>query len=175
MGYLDETGLAYLWSKIKTYIGSHSIDPLTIYPVGAIYLSTNSTSPAQLFGGTWTQIEDTFLLTAGQIYTAGDTGGEASVALTVGNLAPHTHGEAQLTGSFRWGAARFGGTNSTSGIVGQTRSNTTTYFSTTNSSEVSNTVGFTVDATHEHDSVGNSTPHNNMPPYLVVYAWQRTA
>lgn len=31
------------------------------YPVGAIYLSWSSTSPASLFGGTWTQITDRFL------------------------------------------------------------------------------------------------------------------
>jgi len=29
----------------------------TIYPVGAIYASANSTSPETLFGGTWVEIE----------------------------------------------------------------------------------------------------------------------
>ena len=49
-----------------------------IYPVGSIYMSVNSTSPASLFGGTWEQIKDTFLLSAGDTYTAGATGGSAT-------------------------------------------------------------------------------------------------
>ena len=31
------------------------------YPVGAIYMSVNNTSPSTLFGGTWVQLTDTFL------------------------------------------------------------------------------------------------------------------
>ena len=53
-----------------------------VYPVGSIYMSVNSTSPATLFGGTWTQIQDTFLLAAGSTYAAGATGGEATHTLT---------------------------------------------------------------------------------------------
>ena len=29
--------------------------------------------------------------------------------------------------------------------------------------------------TGETSSVGSSAAHNNMPPYLAVYVWQRTA
>ena len=36
-----------------------------IYPVGSIYMSTNSTNPSTLFGGTWKQIKDRFLLACG--------------------------------------------------------------------------------------------------------------
>lgn len=43
------------------------------YPVGAVYLSTDDTSPARLFGGTWVEIEDKLLVTAGESYTAGTT------------------------------------------------------------------------------------------------------
>ena len=62
-----------------------------IYPVGSIYMSTNSTNPNVLFGGVWTQIEDTFLLCAGNTYTAGTTGGTATTTLAVTNLPSHTH------------------------------------------------------------------------------------
>lgn len=62
-----------------------------VYPVGAIYLSTNSTSPASLFGGVWDQIKDTFLLTAGTSHSAGSTGGAESVTLTTANLPSHSH------------------------------------------------------------------------------------
>ena len=46
-----------------------------VYPVGSIYMSVNNVSPSSLFGGSWEQIEDTFLLAAGSTFTAGDTGG----------------------------------------------------------------------------------------------------
>ena len=60
-----------------------------IYPVGAIYTSTNSTNPKDMFGfGTWEQIKDTFLLTAGDTYKAGNTGGTASHTHNIS----HTHG-----------------------------------------------------------------------------------
>lgn len=49
-----------------------------IYPVGCIYMSVSSTNPGFLFGGTWEQIEDTFLLCAGSTYLAGSTGGSAT-------------------------------------------------------------------------------------------------
>lgn len=46
-----------------------------IYPVGSIYMSTNSTNPETLFGGTWEQIEDRFLVGSGYYHAAGNTGG----------------------------------------------------------------------------------------------------
>ena len=51
---------------------------LALYPVGAVYISVNSTSPASLFGGTWESISGRFLLGADDTYTAGSTGGEAT-------------------------------------------------------------------------------------------------
>ena len=62
-----------------------------VYPVGAIYMSVNSTSPATLFGGTWAQIKDTFLLAAGTSHAAGSTGGAETVTLTTNNLPSHKH------------------------------------------------------------------------------------
>lgn len=63
----------------------------TIYPVGAIYMSVVSTSPATLFGGTWEQLKDRFLLGAGDTYTAGNTGGAASQSYTpAGTVGSHT-------------------------------------------------------------------------------------
>ena len=67
----------------------------TVYPVGSIYMSVNSTSPASLFGGTWTRIQDTFLLAAGSTYSAGNTGGNASYKLSETNLP-------QITGSLKF-------------------------------------------------------------------------
>ncbi|MBR2247047.1 MAG: hypothetical protein IJ880_08495 [Bacilli bacterium] len=62
-----------------------------IYPIGAIYISATSTSPATLFGGTWEQIEGKFLLASDTNYEAGTTGGSATVTLETTNLPSHIH------------------------------------------------------------------------------------
>jgi len=93
--FLDKSGLSYLWGKIV-----NQADPLRAYPVGSIYMSVNSTSPATIFGGTWERIEGTFLLAAtdngssGAAQAAGNTGGAASVTLTgaQSGLPAHSHG-----------------------------------------------------------------------------------
>lgn len=140
-----------------------------IYPVGSIYMSVNGTSPATLFGGTWERIQDRFLLAAGSTYHAGDMDGEATHKLTTEELPSHTHGSKSLTGTFRnmqW----YNGTSS--GIVsqGENKANRTPP-----SGDKEGAATFTIDATHEHNSVGGNKPHNNMPPYLTVYMWERTA
>ena len=149
-----------------------------VYPVGAIYMSVSSTSPAILFGGTWEQIENRFLLAAGSSYTAGNTGGAKTVTLTESQIPSHTHSVNLNTGnggvhthvvwryasgSGSWGANPSGrncATTLDSGMV----------------------MGI-ADSAGEHNhaisgntgSTGGGKSHNNMPPYLVVYMWKRTA
>ena len=60
-----------------------------IYPVGSIYTSTNPTSPASLFGGTWEQIKDRFLYSASSGST--DIGGASTVTLDIKNIPSHNH------------------------------------------------------------------------------------
>ena len=62
-----------------------------IYPVGSIYLSVNSVDPSTIFGGTWEQIKDTFLLSSGDTYSIGSTGGNSSTTLKIANLPSHNH------------------------------------------------------------------------------------
>lgn len=121
----------------------------TIYPVGSIYMSVNSTSPETLFGGTWVQLEDKFLLGAGTTYTNGATGGSATHTLTVDEMPSHTHIASGYRGSY---AA--GGNNRNTPVSWNSSSRTGQYTS---------------------DSTGGGQAHNNMPPYLVVYMWKRTA
>ena len=118
-----------------------------IYPIGSIYISVDPTDPADLFGGTWEQIKDTFLLTAGDIYDAGDTGGEATHTLTISEIQSHTHNIRHY---------------SSSGV------NTAIAASVTSQKYADN-------ATYGAFATGGDGAHNNMPPYLVVYAWQRVA
>lgn len=74
----------------KTW-SSWTLVALDAYPVGSIYMSWSSTSPASLFGGTWTRLVDRFLVGAGQSYAVGATGGEATHKLTIDELPSHSH------------------------------------------------------------------------------------
>lgn len=63
-----------------------------IYPVGSIYISTGSTSPANLFGGSWTRIADAYLRAKGNTGVAlGEYGGYANYKLSVDQLPSHNH------------------------------------------------------------------------------------
>ena len=136
-----------------------------IYPIGSIYTSTRSVSPSQLFGGTWNPINGRFLFAETTMagYPAGQTGGEYAHQLSQGEL-PKISGSIQL----------HGGDNATniwhtSGILSSGKN--LPKYRTGGSQTYSDTgsVG-TVKLT-----VGENQSHNNMPPYLSVYMWKRTA
>jgi len=116
-----------------------------IYPVGSIYMSINSTDPSELFGGEWEQIKDKFLLACGTTYSNGATGGEATHKLTVNEIPSHRHEE---NGSMTIGFSS--GDYLRVGSGSQTDGQYTNY-------------------------TGGGQAHNNMPPYLAVYCWVRTA
>lgn len=137
-----------------------------IYPVGSIYISANSTSPADLLGGTWEQIKDRFLLAAGDTYSAGSTGGEAQHTLTVGEIPSHSHEiVVRAQGYDGWGTY----TSKAYGIMFK-NSDTVGYHGP-------NYTAHSVTVTNDADTMtnGGSQPHNNMPPYLAVCVWKRTA
>ena len=117
---------------------------LDAYPIGSIYISTHNTDPSILFGGTWTKLEDTFLLATGPTYSPGSRGGEASHTLTINEMPEHNHTVARGTGTgtTEWGLVRYNSTNSSADTT---------------------RIGMT----------GGGQPHNNMPPYLAVYMWYR--
>lgn len=129
-----------------------------MYPVGTIYQSTSSTSPASFLGGTWERIKDCFLLAAGDTYTAGGTGGEATHKLTVAEMPSHNHEGINIDNVYY-----FGWENGSSTGVNFYKFFNGTYWS----KDVQNRLasGYT----------GGATAHNNMPPYLTVYVWKRTA
>lgn len=116
-----------------------------VYPVGSLYLSVSAASPAVLFGGTWARIEDVFLLAAGTTHAAGSTGGEETHTLSIGEMPSHDHGLRTLAQSLAGGTAYSRFSSAGSAIDG--------------------VVG----------AAGGGGAHNNMPPYLAVYIWKRTA
>ena len=133
--------------------GGYGGGSLQAYPVGSIYMSVNSTSPASLFGGTWEQLKDRFLLGAGSAYAAGSTGGEAKHTLTEGEMPEHYHDLIKLG----WG-----------GDTSATIRNEGAYLVyDENSVEPLRSDYF--------GKAGGNQPHNNMPPYLAVYMWKRVS
>ena len=63
-----------------------------IYPTGSLYFSTNSTSPASKFGGTWTQIQDAFIAAKGSGYITGTVAAySGDKAMTVDQMPKHRH------------------------------------------------------------------------------------
>lgn len=150
---LDDSGWVYhrTPAELLADIGAATVSAMLdkAYPVGSIYMSVNSTNPHSLFGGTWVQIKDRFLLAAGAAYKAGATGGEATHTLTVDEIPNHQHA--------LW-YPNEGGEQSAAIGYPEAGSKKTWY------AEASKTGG-----------AGGGGAHNNMPPYLSVYVWKRTA
>ena len=134
-----------------------------IYPVGSIYMSVSSTSPATFIGGTWERIQDKFLLSAGSAYSAGSTGGEVTHTLTESEMPDHLHNRIKYFENDDWTLG------DSTGLGSQT---TDTY--SIHVAGTSNNQG--VKMSHwRTGSAGGGQPHNNMPPYLAVYVWKRTS
>ena len=133
-------------SSTRTSGGGAGMSLQSVYPVGAVYISTSDTNPETLFGfGTWERIKDRFLLAAGDAYAAGATGGEATVTLTVNEMPKHTHGLKMSKGAGNYYSPPWGdGTEEAT-------------------------------PTSVVQSAGGGQAHNNMPPYLAVYMWHRIA
>lgn len=133
-------------------------DPLSVlnaYPVGSIYMSVNSTDPKTLFGGgTWVQIQGRFLLAASTTYKAGTTGGEATHTLTTAEIPSHYHDEYL-------------------GNDGGSDSAPSDYSGWPNIAYTSSKTWWAKGS--KTSQAGGGGAHNNMPPYLAVYVWKRTA
>lgn len=123
---------------------------LASHPVGSIFITTDgSFDPHAKWGGTWQLLQDSFLVGAGNTYTLGDTGGEATHTLTVAELPPHSHPVNIYTGS----GSSSGGT----------------------SAYGSNNRGGSQYTAYGDTSAQLGSPHNNLPPYTAVNMWLRTA
>lgn len=155
---IKQTVTEYMSSGAKTFTrnlysgtwGAWENLALKSYPVGAIYMSTVSTSPATLFGGTWSALGGRMLIGVDGTYTNGSTGGSATQTLTEANMPAHVH-------------------NTTSVLVNASGAGTSFNVGSGTS------YGLGYGATYSTDSKGSGTAHNNMPPYLAVYMWKRTA
>ena len=129
---------------------------LKAYPVGAIYVSTIQTNPSGLIGGIWDRIEGKFLVgisDTDSTFADGATDiGEKEHTLTTAEMPQHTH---SLDDIYRHIVNTPGEIASGGGWADQPR-NLVSQLNTTN-------------------SAGNGLAHNNLPPFLPVYIFKRTA
>lgn len=134
------------------------------YPVGSIYMNANvATNPATLLGfGTWVsfgagRMPVGFSSGDSLFGTAGNTGGSRDAT-----LPSHTHsitdpGHSHTKDTY---GPQYAG--SASGVYG-------VYANTSGTSTGTSTTGISVNST------GSSATNANLPPYITVYMWQRTA
>jgi len=147
-----------------------------MYPVGSIYINANvATNPNILFGfGTWIVYADGKVLTgAGSVLgSATGTGGFAN-----STLMEHTH-TATVTdgGHFHKTSGTVAGSNGLSEVRGESFGGGNSLQTATNPDQ-----GRSVLATNANISVANSTAgtdnglNRNLPPYVNVNIWKRTA
>lgn len=157
------------------------------YPIGGIYLSWKSTSPASIFGGTWERLRARYLYcrnsdtaTEGELSSAtgvnatGGSGTTGSTAITVDQMPSHTHTQnshnhytnyaPSTSGSQgEWNYLVNSGTSSTSGKGWGWNMGVNSTTASNNS-----TGG---DKGHDH-----SIPsHNHTIAYASIFVWRRTA
>lgn len=172
------------------------------YPVGAIYCSTVDTNPHDLFGfGTWEYIEQgRVLLSQGDKYSAGSTGGAETHTLTTQEMPKHNHGGSTSEGGghTHTGTAQEAGEHTHKGYAYTlyTKGNGSfAGFPNGDKYGVRPNVNYSYDidvqasGAHNHtiaiDSAGNHThainqegggqAHSIMQPYLSVYMWKRVS
>ena len=130
-----------------------------VYPVGSIYMSVNTVSPSVLFGfGVWEKIEDKFLLGCGTTYANGTIGGSADAVIVSHSHKPNADGEYIVTSEEN------------------TANNTRVEYSASGNRWVD---GQPSQSNFHHrtstNTVGEDGTNKNMPPYLAVNIWKRTA
>lgn len=120
------------------------------YPIGSIFQSVSSVSPASTMGGTWERIKGKVLVgvdEADSDFVVGKTGGEKKHKLTIAEIPSHSHA-LQLNKGISPASVSSGGSNGY--LWGE--------YSGKNSS-----------------SVGGDESHNNLQPYMTAFIWKRTA
>ena len=126
-----------------------------VHPVNSIYIGYSHISPASLFGGTWARIDSAFLWACASSGTIGARGGASTHTLSLAEMPSHSH-DMPFSGSS-------GGVQSP-------------YKYIVLSSAASNGDGGKGYRNNMGTfAAGGGAAHNNMPPYIQVAVWRRTA
>lgn len=172
-------------------------DPSAAWPVGSVFLSVVNTNPATLLGfGTWAA------LAAGRMLVGFDAadpdfdaakkiGGAKTHTLSVQEMPshthvqnahnhtqqPHTHVQNPHNHVIRSQTATTGSATSYEHGALDTSSAETEATEVTDVATATNQNATAVNdaATATNQNTGGGAAHNNLPPYLVVFAWERTA
>lgn len=147
VSYLDQNGVQHLVDKMRD----------RMYPVDSIYISTSSTSPASLYGGSWERYgAGRALISASDTdsdFTAGTTGGSKTHSHNPGTLSAQVALFGQNTVVRRVGIPSFKGDVRHIGDIN----------------------GGSFDSNWGAGIVGHSDSASSMEPYVAVYVWRRTA
>lgn len=139
-----------------------------IYPVGSYYMSNSSTSPASLFGGSWTQITSRFLYG----YTSITTGGSSSHTHSYG-IQLHEASSCIASTGYDIGMAH---------LYNYSNSSTWTAVGTQNIGIISgtyytNNIGSrnTLTQVARQAITANASYSSTLPSYRTCYMWYRTS
>lgn len=149
-----------------------------VYPIGSIFISTNSTNPGAYLGGTWVawgtgrtivgiDTKDT------NFNTVEKTGGTSNITPS-GSVGNHTLTTNEIPAHFhqQWynwdGAGNVGG-NWKIRMVSTSAGGVGTWTHTSGNYDVATTGG---DQPHNHPLTMNS--QSNLQPYITCYMWKRT-
>lgn len=145
-----------------------------IYPVGSIYMSVSDADPALLFGGTWERLKDRFLIGAGGAYEINKPGGASTVKLEVQHMPSHTHKPSSGTSP----------DPAKPDYMFQIMTELNSEYTQRAKIAAGNDYYANVATTHNFENLGGvkntaatggGEAHDNMPPYLPVYMYKRTA
>lgn len=144
-----------------------------MYPVGSIYMSVNDVNPSALFGGTWEKIQDSFLVATGSYFNLGQSGGSKDAV-----VVSHTHTQVEHKHTYPSNESnnpyKLWGTKSGSTEPGAQISGSGKYYAAT----TNNDYKWLTNMSSEQPTInasGVDGTDKNLPPYLAVNMWKRTA
>lgn len=174
--FLDRTGPnTYINANLIGFCANSLLD--LIYPINSIYISVSSTNPGTIFGGTWEAFATGKTLVGvdaddTDFNASGKEGGSKTVTLTTDQIPAHQHYFEQ----------------DVHGVVQNVKLAQTTNQGSPEKNVVKAETGATMSVPERRDwngyygagdfrttNTGGNEPHNNMPPYITVYMWKRTA